>query len=92
MPALFSPSYSYQVASLVTKRMISLETEPVMPPPPGVESNFDDPESYAPVVIAVSSVFTSLMIIAVLVRILVRSRIHKQWGWDDCKFATEKND
>ncbi|KAI9375556.1 hypothetical protein BJX61DRAFT_549254 [Aspergillus egyptiacus] len=62
---------------------IPLELQPAVPPPPGVESNFDDPPSRQPAIIAMLAVFVSLMLLAVLVRVYARARILKSWGWDD---------
>ena len=60
---------------------------PAMPPPPGVESNFDNPPSLALHLIVVNAVFLPLMVIAVGIRLYVRVFIAKAPGWDDCKLV-----
>ncbi|ERF77190.1 hypothetical protein EPUS_06470 [Endocarpon pusillum Z07020] len=59
------------------------QNAPASPPPPGVLSNFVDPPSHKPEIIALEGVFLSLMLMAVAVRIFVRLRVIKMWGWDD---------
>jgi hypothetical protein len=60
---------------------------PAMPPPPGVKSNFDHPETDSQIFIIVSSIFTAIPVIAVIMRIFSRSVLSSQklW-WDDGKF------
>jgi hypothetical protein len=62
-----------------------LKNAPASPPPPGVRSNFLNPPSWETRIIALEGAFLSLMLLAVGVRIFVRTRINKVWGWDDCK-------
>ena len=56
-----------------------------MPPPPGVQSNFDNPPSLAVDLIVVNAVFLPLMTIAVGIRLYVRLFIANAPGWDDCR-------
>ncbi|KAL6238782.1 hypothetical protein BDW75DRAFT_236981 [Aspergillus navahoensis] len=56
---------------------------PAMPPPPGVESNFVDPPSRQTSVIVMASIFVPLMFLAVATRVYVRTRVIRNWGWDD---------
>ena len=60
---------------------------PAMPPPPGIESNFDNPPSLALHLIVVNAVFVALMAITVGIRLYVRVFITKALGWDDCKLV-----
>ncbi|OJJ64192.1 hypothetical protein ASPSYDRAFT_84214 [Aspergillus sydowii CBS 593.65] len=62
---------------------LPLDQQPAMPPPPGFETDFVDPPSRQPAIIAMSAVFVSLMLLAVSVRAYTRTRILKSWGWDD---------
>ncbi|BCS20856.1 uncharacterized protein APUU_21288S [Aspergillus puulaauensis] len=62
---------------------LPLDQQPAMPPPPGLETNFVDPPSRQPAIIAMSVVFVSLMLLVVSVRTYTRTRILKSWGWDD---------
>jgi hypothetical protein len=62
---------------------IPLDRLPSGRPPPGVTPNFVDPPSYASEIRILEGVFVSLMLAAVLVRVYVRLRLVKAWGWDD---------
>lgn len=66
---------------------LPFDQQPAMPPPPGLETNFVDPPSRQPAIIAMSAVFVSLMLLVVSVRTYTRTRILKSWGWDDSKAA-----
>lgn len=57
---------------------------PVMPPPKGVKSNFDNPQTDGSVLIIVGTIFTILPFLAVVLRLYVRKVISSQqiW-WDD---------
>ncbi|UPX19597.1 uncharacterized protein EKO05_0009855 [Ascochyta rabiei] len=54
-----------------------------MPPPPGVVSNFNDPESIAHRVIVVSVLGAVITIPICLVRLYTKHRILRNFGWDD---------
>ena len=58
---------------------------PAAAPPPGIAPNYDDPRSMSPSFV-VLGIFLSLALGAVLIRVFVRFRFTKTWGWDDCKF------
>lgn len=62
-----------------------LHNLPSVSPPLGVTPNFVDPPSKAGVLVALHSTFLPLMIIAVIIRMFVRTRITRQVGWDDCE-------
>ncbi|KAI1125816.1 hypothetical protein F5Y10DRAFT_267703 [Nemania abortiva] len=66
--------------------MASLDGLPTEAPPPGVAPNLVDSESQAPPFV-VLGIFVSLSLLAVLVRIFVRFRFTKGWGWDDCRIV-----
>ena len=61
---------------------------PALPPPKGVDSQFDHPRSLAPSIIAVNATFLPLMIIAVGVRLYTRKFVANALGWDDCKLVS----
>lgn len=63
----------------------SLNQDPAVSPPAGVTPNFVDPPSKGPEIERLGGIFTSLMVLAVVIRIVVRTGFTKQWGWDDCK-------
>lgn len=62
-----------------------LQNAPALKPPPGVRPNFVNPPSYESTIVALEGVFLALMLIALSVRVYVRTRITKSIGWDDCK-------
>ncbi|KAF4621901.1 hypothetical protein G7Y89_g14444 [Cudoniella acicularis] len=60
-----------------------LDHSPAGIPPPGVIPNFTNPPSKGEALVVLDGVFVSLMLVAVLIRIYVRVRLVKTWGWDD---------
>ena len=74
-----------------TNSLQQLENAPALRPPPGVQPNYVNPPSYESKILALECVFLPLMLIAVGVRIFVRSRMTKIWGWDDCKDTIPPN-
>jgi hypothetical protein len=67
-----------------------LDHFPVGKPPPGTVPNFINPPSKGDALVALDGIFVSFMLVAVLIRIYVRVRLVKVWGWDDCEY-TSKN-
>ena len=63
---------------------IDLATIPVASPPPGVTSNFVNPESLAPTIIAVSVASSVLCLLQLSARIYGAIRITRSPGLDDC--------
>ena len=63
-----------------------LRDAPVIPPPSGVDSNFEDPESLGLAIKIVNGVFLPLMLLVVSIRLYTRAFILCAIGWDDCKF------
>lgn len=68
-----------------------LQNEPALPPPPGVLPNFINPPSFSTSVDALEGVFVTLMLIALGIRIYVRTKITRVWGWDDCMRSIYQN-
>lgn len=64
-----------------------LQNIPVINPPPGTTSNFVNPKTVAPGLIAINAVFVPLMLISVAIRVYVKGSILRAIGWDDCKPA-----
>ena len=62
-----------------------LKTLPAGQPPPGVQPNFADPPSRAPVILGVCLTFAVLAVICFSIRIYTKLAIAKNWKWDDCK-------
>ena len=58
---------------------------PVEPPPPGQTSNFVNPPSLAPAVIATDVTFTTLAGIFALLRLGAILKYKKPFWWDDGK-------
>ncbi|KAF2676574.1 hypothetical protein K458DRAFT_437229 [Lentithecium fluviatile CBS 122367] len=67
-----SPEYLAYLANL-----------PAAPPPPGVLSNFDHPDTNADQGHIGMGICIALITIFMLLRIYVKSAITKMWGWDD---------
>ena len=65
--------------------MASLDDYPLQPPPPGRSSNFIDPKSRGPVVVAVCYTSISLMWPILLSRLYSKARVIRRVGWDDGK-------
>ena len=61
-----------------------LNTLPALPPPLGVESNFENPYSQGPILTAVGSVIITLMMLFFSVRMYTKMFIQKKFSWDDC--------
>jgi hypothetical protein len=61
---------------------IDLCAYPVGPPPEGKVSNFDDPPSLAPVIIAVCAIMTALDLLVAGGRLYAN---RKQLAWSDCE-------
>jgi hypothetical protein len=65
----------------------NLDQVPALPPPPGEASNLDSGRAPSQTAImAVAGIFLPLMLIAVITRAYVRTRIIKLWGIDDSEF------
>lgn len=60
-----------------------LDHVPAQKPPEGQTANLVDPPSKAQALTTIDAVFVSLMFLAVLVRVFVRTKLAKVWGWDD---------
>lgn len=56
---------------------------PAGPPPPGVIPNFHNPESRAPIPIAVCATMICLTVPCIAIRLFTRLKISKSAGWDD---------
>ena len=57
----------------------------VEPPPPGVTSNFDNPESRAYETVIVFTIYLTIMMSIFLLRIYSKVFVTRSLGWDDCK-------
>lgn len=65
-------------------RGIDLFTMPVATPPPGVTSNFVDPESLATTTMSVAISILSLTALVVSVRLFSNYHAIRGLGWNDC--------
>lgn len=62
-----------------------LDMIPVEQPPTGQTSNFVDPPSLRPELIAVNAILTALMLLTVSLRVFVRLTWTKGWDISDCE-------
>jgi hypothetical protein len=60
---------------------------PASPPPPGITSNWDNPESIYWQIPAVAAPFLALSIFFCALRLYTSGVITKRWHWDDSEFA-----
>ncbi|MCJ1320752.1 hypothetical protein MMC15_006093 [Xylographa vitiligo] len=60
-----------------------LDNIPAGLPPPGIIPNLVNPSQQGPTIVALDGIFVALMLVMVLIRIYVRARVVKIWGWDD---------
>ena len=58
---------------------------PAMEPPPGVESNLDNPETLQPTRIALSAVCITLCVVFITARSYARAVLLNKFDLDDCK-------
>ena len=65
--------------------MSSLEDLPLQPPPPGQISNFIDPSSRGPAIVAVCYVFIALLWPIFLLRLYSKVFVIRKFWWDDGK-------
>lgn len=63
----------------------ALEHIPALPPPPGVQSNFENPETREGLAKIIVSLTYGLMLIFLAMRIYTRVRITNSLGIDDCE-------
>lgn len=57
---------------------------PALSPPPGVESNFENPQSRSSLTVIPSAAIVGITIILVFTRMYTKVYILKSVGWDDC--------
>ena len=58
---------------------------PALVPPPGVQSNFDNPRTLRASFIVINAIFLPLMLLVVAIRLYSRGHIMQKIGWDDCR-------
>lgn len=64
------------------------DTLPALSPPPGVESNFVNPEDRAYILNSVATVLFCLMVCFFVNRVYTKLFIIRKLGWDDRKYAS----
>ena len=69
--------------SNLSMNMDQLANLPMVPPPPGVASNFNDPETRARPCIIIAIICLSLIWPVVVMRVYSKSWVLKTFGWDD---------
>ena len=60
--------------------------QPLLPPPPGVTSNFTNPPAHGRLEIVVTSLLLGITAVFLLSRIYMKVYIVKNYTWDDRKF------
>ena len=87
VPKILSRPESRQEISIAMSTSPSVfDLIPVSQPPPGVESNFVNPEDEGYVMIAAGSVFIGLMLIFCMIRLYSKAFIVRRASWDDCEY------
>lgn len=59
-------------------------TIPALQPPPGIQSNFENPENQVYLTVIPCAAIVGVMIIFVFIRIYTKVYTMKSVGWDDC--------
>ena len=72
------------VASLTTQELDALSDVPALSPPPGVQSNFVNPENQSLSFYIVTSILFVSMVIFFLNRVYTKLLIIRKYSWDDC--------
>lgn len=70
-------------AELANMTPEQLASTPLMLPPPGVQTNFINPESLAPRGIAASAVILAIMVMILALRLYAKYFLLRKPGWDD---------
>ena len=78
----FIPSMASSATSLNPAELASY---PIIPPPPGVVSNFINPETHNLPLFIIPSLFLGVMGIFVLNRVYTKTCITRKYTWDDRK-------
>ena len=60
-----------------------LNSLPALEPPPGVKSNFVNPENRGPILISICTILMSFVLILYANRIYVKTYIIRRLTWDD---------
>ena len=64
-----------------------LNSLPGLEPPPGVKSNFVDPENRGPILIIICTILMSFALILYANRIYVKTYIIRRITWDDRAYS-----
>lgn len=59
---------------------------PAGAPPKGVEPNFENPFTLAPLVYSVGSIFVFIMLCFVAARFYCKTFLIRSYTWDDCEY------
>lgn len=66
--------------------VMDLDHVPLGPPTPPQVSNFVNPPTLAPTIIAISTICLAVMIPFAIIRMYSKAWIVKAFWWDDCRF------
>jgi hypothetical protein len=88
-----STTWYYTILDRILRPEINMSTFdlssiPAMQPPPGMESNFDNPETMYPIVLGVAIATMTLMTIVVAIRIFTKAFIMRDMRIEECKAAS----
>ena len=64
---------------------VPLSERPIQEPPPGIKSNFINPQSLEPVILTISIVMTTWMLLFAFIRLYANFRSPRGLAIDDCK-------
>ena len=64
---------------------VPLYDRPIQKPPPGIKSNFINPLTLEPAIVAISIVMTTWMLLFAIIRLYANFRSPRGLAIDDCK-------
>lgn len=70
-------------SKLLVEKTMDYSRVPIVDPPAGVSSNFIDPQSRAPIFVALGGSFLALMLIVVFMRLWVKLVVLRASSWED---------
>lgn len=63
----------------------------VIPPPPGIQPNYDNPPNIGPPLLGVGAVFIAIMLVFLAIRIYVKTKVVRKYSLDDCESCETAN-
>ena len=84
-----APAMSIYDLEQLKQMGVDLSHVPLNNPPSGLQSNFVNPRNEKGSAIGVMSVFMTIMVVFVIMRMYTKLRISRCPGWDDCMSRQE---